>query len=137
MRIVAISIVALVLVGCLPEEPDQDPAVPAVSAESEEASQQYTLTGTVTEVDESAGTITVDHEDIGEWMPAMTMSFSYRGVEPEDLPEPGDYITATVNVEGTEYWLTDIGPSTPMVDDESEPSMEDPAADHADHMDME
>lgn len=97
------------LFACSPEPPVQDAGVPeAESGENLEASQQYPLRGVVTAVDSQTGALTIDHEAIGDWMGAMKMSFPVRGMDPEALPKVGDSVTANVNVDGHEFWLTDV-----------------------------
>ncbi len=73
-----------------------------------ESATQYELRGVIVERDPMANTLKIKHEAIGDWMGAMTMSFPVRGADVQSLPEVGDPVTATVNVDGTEFWLTDV-----------------------------
>lgn len=108
--VVLVAIFALIVISC-EEQPVMDEGVPDAT---QEAQQTYELRGTIVSRDEQANTVTVDHEAIGDWMAAMTMSFPVRGAEVGDLPADGETITGTVNVSGTEYWLTDISIGAPM-----------------------
>jgi protein SCO1/2 len=72
--------------------------------------QRYPLKGRVVEVDVANRKVTVAHEDIPGFMPAMTMPFVVlerdavllRGVG------PGDEITATLVAPDSRYWLEDL-----------------------------
>ena len=64
--------------------------------------------GVVTAVDASAHTVTLDHEDIPDMMPAMTMTFL---VAPEVSLEglaPGAKIAFRVKYEANAYTVTEI-----------------------------
>src|ERR1051325_3413818 len=73
--------------------------------------KHYELKGKVIQVDKDQHSVTVEHEDIKGYMPAMTMPFN---VAEEwwwvfDLPlAPGDQITATLVVDGVKSWLEDV-----------------------------
>jgi protein SCO1/2 len=67
--------------------------------------REYQVVGQIIRIDRSTGYVTVRHEDIQGFMPAMTMPFA---VKPPGLLEgraPGDLVTATLYVEGAEAWL--------------------------------
>jgi protein SCO1/2 len=74
------------------------------------AGQRYPLKGKVVEVDVGGRTVTIAHQDIPGFMPAMTMPFVVlekdaallRGVS------PGDEITATLVALDSRYWLEDL-----------------------------
>ena len=74
------------------------------------AGQRYPLKGKVVEVDVAGRTVTIAHEDIPGFMPAMTMPFVVlekdaallRGVG------AGDEITATLVALDSRYWLEDL-----------------------------
>jgi hypothetical protein len=46
-------------------------------------------------------------------MKAMTMTFPVRGADVQSLPEDGSAITATVHVDRTEFWVTDVSAADP------------------------
>jgi protein SCO1/2 len=71
---------------------------------------RYPLQGKVVEVDVPGRTVTVAHQDIPGFMPAMTMSFVVLERDAALLREvgPGDEITATLVVPDTRYWLEDL-----------------------------
>jgi protein SCO1/2 len=86
-------------------------AAPACKREAPPAAgQRYPLKGKVVEVDLANRHVTIAHEDIPGFMPAMTMPFVVlekdaallRGVG------PGDEITATLVAPDSRYWLEDL-----------------------------
>jgi protein SCO1/2 len=70
--------------------------------------KRYELTGKVLNVEPDKHQITVAHEDIKDYMPAMTMPFTLREDWPFKVLATGDHITATLVVDGTESWLEEI-----------------------------
>ncbi len=73
--------------------------------------KHYDLKGKVVLVEKDQHLVTVAHEDIKDYMPAMTMPFAVG----EDwwwifeLPlVPGDHINATLMVDGAKSWLEDV-----------------------------
>jgi protein SCO1/2 len=70
--------------------------------------KHYDLKGKVVVVDKNRREITVEHEDIKDYMPGMTMPFSVRDDWPFEIAAPGNLITATLVVDGTQSWLEDI-----------------------------
>ena len=99
-------IAAALMLGCA-ESPEPAEEIDT-TAEAPAAEETHDLRGVVVERDPMANTLKVAHEAIGDWMGAMTMSFPVRGEDVQNLPENGEQITATVHVDGTEYWLTDV-----------------------------
>lgn len=69
---------------------------------------RYELKGKVVAVDRSKGELTVDHEEVVGYMPAMTMAYPLRDADALKVAEAGDRIQATLVVsdDGT-YWLED------------------------------
>jgi protein SCO1/2 len=70
--------------------------------------RQYELRGQVLAVDRAKGEITIKHEDIPRFMPAMTMPFRVRDARLLDGRAPGDLVTATLVVEETDAYLTAV-----------------------------
>lgn len=72
--------------------------------------KRYNLRGQVMEKAPATNEITVKHEDIPGFMPAMTMPYKVKDQSVLQALQRGDTITAevvTVN-NGTDYWLEDI-----------------------------
>jgi protein SCO1 len=72
------------------------------------AEKGYPITGQVLSVNAERLELTVKHEDIRGFMPAMTMPFKVRSGEEFGRWKPGDLITATLVVEETTGYLEDI-----------------------------
>jgi protein SCO1/2 len=66
---------------------------------------RYELKGKVVAVDRAKGEVTVDHEDVKGYMPAMTMAFPLRDAEALKVLEAGDQLQATLVVADDGYWL--------------------------------
>jgi protein SCO1/2 len=78
---------------------------------------RYPLRGSVVEADPGRGTLTVAHEDVPGFMPAMTMAFEVRASERALLraAERGDAVSATLVVADTRSWLEQLSLSKPKV----------------------
>jgi protein SCO1/2 len=85
-------------------------AAPACRRDAPAAGQRHPLKGKVVAVDLSERTVTVAHEDIPGFMPAMTMPFVVLEKDAPLLREvsPGDEITATLVAPDSRYWLEDL-----------------------------
>ena len=70
--------------------------------------RQYELRGQVLAVDRAKNEITIKHEDIAGFMPAMTMPFRVREAKLLEGRAPGDLVTATLVVEETDAYLTAV-----------------------------
>ena len=74
-----------------------------------EAARHYAVKGQIIAIGTSAvvgGTeITMKHEDIAGFMPAMTMAYFLKTGERVDGIGPGDLVTGTLIVEGSALWL--------------------------------
>lgn len=70
--------------------------------------KRYDLKGKVMAVERDKRLITVAHEEVKDYMPAMTMPLTLRDDWAFDVLTSGDQITATLVVDGTESWLEDI-----------------------------
>src|SRR6185312_11511920 len=73
--------------------------------------KHYELKGKVVLVEKDQHLVTIAHEDVKDYMPAMTMPFTVG----EDwwwifeVPlVPGDQVTATLVVDGAKSWLEDV-----------------------------
>jgi Cu/Ag efflux protein CusF len=75
---------------------------------AQEPEQHHKLTGLVIQLDPKLHTATIDNEPIAGWMEAMRMDYPIRTAQDFEKLHVGDHITATVNVRGTDYDLSDI-----------------------------
>jgi protein SCO1/2 len=93
----ALTIGALLAAGCGPVPPEPD-------------GKSYPLEGTVIAVDAANRKITIDHEEIPGFMPAMTMPFVVLEKDAAllDIVSPGDQVTARLVVPDTRYWIENL-----------------------------
>lgn len=130
--IVLAAFFCITLAGC-GGEPPAEPVVEQTDVTTDTAAESeatYELRGVIVARDPMANTVKIDHEAIGDWMGAMTMSFPVRGADVQSLPADGTAVTGTVHVDGTDFWVTDVAPSTPATP-ESDSAIEDPSTDTA------
>jgi protein SCO1/2 len=80
-------------------------AVLATSCTRVPPPREYTVVGQVVRIDRSTGYVTLRHEDIAGFMPAMTMPFAVKPGTLLEGREPGDLVTATLYVDGAEAWV--------------------------------
>jgi protein SCO1/2 len=90
-------LVSLLSAGCGGEAPDS-------------GAKSYPLEGKVVAVDAAHRKITIDHEEIVNFMPAMTMAFVVREKDAALLEgvTPGDEVTARLVAPDSRYWLEDL-----------------------------
>ena len=94
------------------------PAAPGCRGAAPPADEKrYAIDGRVVEVDVAGRRVTLAHEDIAGFMPAMTMPFAVLPKDAALLPAmaPGDRVTAVLVVAGTRYWLDEIVLAKPPV----------------------
>lgn len=70
--------------------------------------KRYELKGTVMTVEKDKHLVTVSHEEVKDFMGAMTMPFVVRDEWVFDQATTGDQITATLVVDETESWLENV-----------------------------
>ena len=92
-----LSLVSLGISSCQPKQRVRSPT-----------EKHYDLKGKVVVVDKDKRQVTVAHEDIKDYMPGMTMPFSVREDWVYEIATPGNQLTATLVVDGTQSWLEDI-----------------------------
>lgn len=71
--------------------------------------KRYVLKGTVVAVDKAKKTATIKHEDVENYMPAMTMDFPIREDWVWDDLKPNVEIRADLVVDKDNFWLEKIG----------------------------
>ncbi|MDT4968911.1 MAG: hypothetical protein QOJ64_3648 [Acidobacteriota bacterium] len=110
---------SLAFVGCKTTQPAQP-------------GKRYELKGTVVSVDKAQKSATIAHEEIKDFMDAMTMDYTLKETWPLDVMKPGDQIQATLVVTDGSAWLEDVvisqktGPqNTPQGDSSSLPKVGD------------
>jgi protein SCO1/2 len=70
--------------------------------------QQYELRGQILAIKPEDGEVLIKHEDIKNFMPAMTMPYKVRDKAILQGKVRGDLVTATLNVASTEAWLSTL-----------------------------
>ncbi|HEU4931263.1 MAG TPA: SCO family protein [Pyrinomonadaceae bacterium] len=70
--------------------------------------KRYDFKGKVLAVEPDKHSVTVSHEDIKGYMPAMTMPFAVRNESDLQILAKDDEITATLVVDGSHSWLEDL-----------------------------
>ena len=67
--------------------------------------KRYDLKGKIVAIEPEKNLVTIAHEEVKDFMPAMTMPFTLRDQEFFNLLAVGDDITATLVVNGAESWI--------------------------------
>ncbi|HET6976963.1 MAG TPA: SCO family protein [Pyrinomonadaceae bacterium] len=70
--------------------------------------KRFDFKGKVVAVEPEKHSVTVSHEDVKGYMPAMTMPFAVRNEADLQILAPDDEITATLVVDGKHTWLEDL-----------------------------
>ena len=82
--------------------------VAAAACQRTPAPKRYQLTGQVVAVDTARGQITIDHQDIPDFMPAMTMPYLVANPALLQGRTPGELITGVLEVENSTPRLVEI-----------------------------
>ena len=110
---------SLALLGFLSCQPKQRVRSPT--------EKHYDLKGKVIAVDKEKRELTIAHEDIKDYMSGMTMPFSVKADWVFEIAAPGNQLTATLVVDGTQSWLEDV-----VLTEDSTPVSGAPAVEGAD-----
>ncbi len=70
--------------------------------------KRYDFKGKVIVVEPEKHLVTVSHEDVKGYMPAMTMPFAVKNEADLQILAPDDEITATLVIDGKHSWLEDL-----------------------------
>lgn len=81
---------------------------PRQEAQSKLPLKSYKLIGEIVSMDAATLVLTIKHEDIKGFMEAMTMGFPVKEKAEFEKLKPGQKITADVNVQGDDFWLSKI-----------------------------
>ena len=98
-RLVFVSLALLILCASLACQRSK----PTASA----GAKRFDFKGKVVSIDKAKKEITVAHDDIKGYMPAMTMPFPLRADWAFDVLAPGSNITATLVIDSDAFWLED------------------------------
>src|SRR6266851_3822238 len=67
--------------------------------------KRYPIKGKVVAVEMTDRTVTIAHEDITGYMPAMTMPFKIKNDADLEMVKPGDQVTGTLVVDDLSSWV--------------------------------
>lgn len=81
---------------------------PRQEAQSNQPIKTYQMTGEIIAMDAETQVVTVRHEEIKDWMDAMTMGFPIKEKAEFEKLKPGLKINADVKVQGDDFWLANI-----------------------------
>ncbi len=98
--IAAILFTAVLLLGLTSCQPRQ-----RVRSATE---KHYDLKGKIVQVDKTQRIITIAHEEIKDYMPAMTMPFTVKDDWVFAIAAPGNSISADYVVDGAQSWLEEV-----------------------------
>lgn len=111
---------AAALAGGACQGAKQEPG--ATTSPAATAAKRYPLKGRVVKIDVPRQEITIAHEEIPNYMPAMTMLFPIKGPAPYKALLPGAEVSATFAVAGDEYWIEDVVVTKVAPDDAVNPT---------------
>lgn len=83
------------------------------SEAAKEPAKQYHIHGEVVRLNPQAKTATINAQKIDGWMEAMSMEYPVKDDQGLATLHPNDCIDATVQVQGNDFWVTDIKHSDP------------------------
>ena len=85
----------------------------ACAGKPAEPIKQYPMRGVVTQLDPATQVATINHEDIPGFMHAMTMEYGLRDKNEFAKLRSGETISATLFVQGDDYWVGNVKPAEP------------------------
>lgn len=105
-----LTVVCLALTnsGCKPAEPDTEQPAESQATAAEAGPRTFQVKGIVREIKPNGTTAMIKHEEIPDYMMAMTMPFDAR--DPKELEglNPGDQVTFRLNVTDTDGWIDQV-----------------------------
>jgi len=87
-----------------------------------EAQTRYELKGKVVTVDKKGHVVTIAHEEVKDYMDAMTMPFRLKDESYLDIMQEGDKVIATLVITDSRSWLEDVVVSQERVDESNKPA---------------
>lgn len=104
MRRIQLALALALTLGSCTQTPKQE----AQSAAQAKPVETYDLKGEVLGMNPVNQTVLLRHEEIKGWMEAMTMEFPVKDKSEFEKFKPKQKITAIVNVQGDEFWISNI-----------------------------
>ena len=81
--------------------------------QKDEPVKRYELRGEVKRLEATGNIAAIQHEQIGDWMGAMTMEFPVKDPAEFAKLHTGQQIRATVFVQGYQFWVGEIQEAPP------------------------
>ena len=109
LGILGVVCLALMNNGCKPAEPEtEEPADSEAAAASTAGLRTFQVKGIVREIKPNGTTALIKHEEIPDYMMAMTMPFDAK--DPAELEglNPGDQVAFRLNVTVTDGWIDQV-----------------------------
>ena len=110
--ILILSAAVLGLVACGEKAGPKKPAAAPVTSMSATNPPFYLVRGVVKKVDAADKTVSIQHEEIPNYMPSMTMPFKVKDVKELEGLEPNDTIWFVLQVTDTESWIEKVRKQT-------------------------
>jgi protein SCO1/2 len=103
LRAVAVLGIALLGSACQKEAPPA--AAPPANAAKETDLKTFLVNGIIRKLDPTELSATIQHEEIRDYMPAMTMPFSVKNTNELAGLQPGDPVVFRLNVTENDSWI--------------------------------
>lgn len=108
-----LAVTALVLAGCKPESASESPKVTESAAVAEAAPRTFEVKGVIEELYPERLTAKIKHEEIPDYMPAMTMNLRVLDAKELEGLAAADQITFRLNVTEDAHWIDQVRKSAP------------------------
>jgi Cu/Ag efflux protein CusF len=83
-------------------------ALTACSRPTPPEMKHYSMHGVIVRLDEKDKLATIKHDKIEGWMGAMTMDYPIKNEKDFSALREGEMVDGTVEVQGLDYWVSDI-----------------------------
>ena len=100
LPVLSILLIFFVLTSCAKQEEPQET--------TEVMAKTYDVVGLVVSIDTTKNTVMIAHEEIPDFMSAMTMGFQVKDSTLLKSIQPQDSVQFELTVSGDEMWISDI-----------------------------
>ena len=105
--VVGLALASATVCGCRQEPPSQNSGEKTAPAKTD-GEARYALQGKVRSIDRDAGLVSIRHDEIPGYMPAMTMPFRLENGDMLEELQPGDTVRGVLIVRGDSSRLADV-----------------------------
>jgi protein SCO1/2 len=103
------GLAALTMAACSGDQPKSEATSDTAMTETAPAeTRTYTSHGVITKIDSAENMITLNHQNIGDYMEAMTMPFKVSDPAMLGQANVGDSVEFTLSVTGEQAMITQI-----------------------------